>query len=150
MLDPKYRLRSHRELQREAIRLANTYAHFSQSQPFYRNKAVHTPFSAYEWAIADYFGKPKVHEIDIQQWTGEVGQTIRIQATDNLMVLRVSVTIRETFFVMEEGEAVQSKTEPSIWMYTTRTPIQPKPGVWLEVVAYDLPGHTGENFLVVK
>jgi hypothetical protein len=88
MLDPKYRLRSHRELQREAIRRASTYAHFSQSQPFYSNKAVGTPFSAYEWAVADYFGKPKVLEIDIQQWTGEAGQTIRIQARDNLMVLR--------------------------------------------------------------
>jgi hypothetical protein len=150
MLDPKYRLRSHRELQREAIRRASTYAHFSQSQPFYLNKAVGTPFSAYEWAVADYFGKPKVLEIDIQQWTGEAGQTIRIQARDNLMVLRVCVKIRETLFILEEGEATQSKTEPSVWMYTTRTPIRPKPGVWLNVVAYDLPGNMGENFLIVK
>jgi hypothetical protein len=150
MLDPKQRLRSHRELQREAIRMASTYAHFSQDQPFYLNKAVNTPFSAYEWAVADYFGKPRVLGIDIGQWTGGAGQAIRIQASDNLMVLRVSLAIRETFYVMEEGDAVQSRTEPSIWTYTTRTPLQPGPGVWLSAAAYDLPGHKGENFLVVK
>jgi hypothetical protein len=150
MLDPNRRLHSHREIQREAIRKASTYAHFSQNQALYLNKAVGTRLSAYEWAVADYFGKPKVQQMDIRGWTGEVGQTILIHAQDNLMVLHVYVKIRETSLVLEEGEAKQSKAEPSIWIYTTRTAIQPKPGVWLDVVAYDLPGNTGENFLVVK
>jgi hypothetical protein len=150
MLDPKRRLLSQREVQREAIRRASTYAHFSQSQPFYLNKAVGTRLSAYEWAVADYFGKPQVLRIDICQWDGGIGQPIWIQARDNLMVLRVCLKIRDTAFILEEGDAKQSKTDPSLWMYTTRTAVQPKPGVWLDVVAYDLPGNTGENFLVVK
>ena len=150
MLDPNRRLLSHREIQREAIRRASTYAHFSQSQPLYLNKAVGTPLNAYEWAVADYFGKPEVLQIDICQWDGGIGQPIWIQARDNLIVLRVYVKIRDTSLILEEGEAKQSKTDPSLWMYTTSTAIQPKPGVWLDVVAYDLPGNTGENFLVVK
>src|SRR5215216_4597168 len=132
------------------MRLASTYAHFSESQPFYLNKAVGRPLSAYEWAVTDYFGKPRVMQIDICQWDGAIGQPIWIEARDNLMVLRVYVKIRDTSLILEEGEAKQSKTEPSLWMYTTHTAIQPKPGVWLDVVAYDLPGNTGENFLVVK
>ena len=40
--------------------------------------------SAYEWALADFFGKPEVLGIDICGWTGEVGQTLRIQARDYL------------------------------------------------------------------
>jgi hypothetical protein len=75
---------------------------------------------------------------------------IRIQARDNLIVLRVSVKIREMSLILEEGEAVESETEPFLWTYTTHTAIQPKPGIWLEVVAYDLPGNTGQKFLVVK
>ena len=106
--------------------------------------------SAYEWALADFFGKPEVLGIDICGWTGEVGQTLRIQARDNLMVLTVSLKIRENGFILEEGEAVESKTEPGIWTYTTRSTIQPKPGIWLDVVAYDLPGNMGQKFLVVK
>ena len=150
MLDPNRRLLSHREIQREAIRRASTYAHFSQSQPLYLNKAVGTPLNAYEWAVADYFEKPRVLQIDIGEWTGGVGQMIRIEARDSLMVLRVCVKIRDTSFILEEGEAKRNKTEPFGWIYTTRTPIQLKPGIWLDVVAYDLPGNTGENFLVVK
>lgn len=150
MLDPSRRLRSHKELQRDLIRQASTYAHFSQNQPLYLNRAAGTPLSAYEWAVADYFGKPKVQEIDICQWTGEVGQTIRIQARDNLVVLRVCVKIWEKSLLLEEGEAIESETEPCGWTYITRTSIQPNPGVWLEAVAYDLPGNTGQKFLVVR
>jgi hypothetical protein len=150
MLDPSRRLRSHKELQRDAIRRASTYAHFSQNPALYLNKAVGTPLSAYEWAVADYFGKPKVLDIDICRWTGEAGQTIRIQARDNLVVLRVNVKIWENSFLLEEGEAIESETEPVVWTYITHTAIQPKPGIWLDVVAYDLPGNTGQKFLVVK
>ena len=150
MLDPRRRLRSHRDLQLEAIRRASTYAHFSQNQPLYLNKAVGTPLCAYEWAVADYFGKPRVGQIDISQWSGGIGQTIRIQATDNLVVLRVHVKICDGACIWEEGDAKQSDTDRSAWLYTTRTALQPGPGVWLDVVAYDLPGNMGENFLVVK
>jgi hypothetical protein len=150
MLDPSRRLRSHKELQRDAIRQASTYAHFSQNQALYSIKAVGTPLSAYEWAVADFFGKPQVLGIDIREWSGEMGQTIRIQARDNLMVLRVCVKIREAGLILEEGEALQSETDPSVWTYKTHTAIAPKPGVWLDVVAYDLPGNTGQKFLVVK
>jgi hypothetical protein len=150
MLDPSRRLRSHKELQREAIRKASTYAHFSQNEALYLNRAVGTPLSAYEWAVADYMGKPKVLGIDICDWTGDIGEMIRIQARDNVVVLRVYVKIWEKSLLLEEGEAVESETEPFGWTYITRSPIQPKPGIWLEAVAYDLPGNRGQKFLVVK
>ncbi len=89
MLDPSRRLRSHKELQQEAIRQASTYAHFSQDQALYLNRSVGTPLNPYEWAVADYLGKPKVLDIDICGWTGDAGQVIHIQARDNLAVLRV-------------------------------------------------------------
>lgn len=150
MLDPQGRLLSHRELQRQAIRRASTYAYFSQCEALYLDKSVGTPLSAYEWAIADSFGQPRVLQIDIGGWSGGIGQAIRIQATDNLMVLRVRVKIWDGTRIREEGEATPSQTERSTWIYTTRTALQPRPGVWLDVVASDLPGNTGANFLVVK
>jgi hypothetical protein len=150
MLDPSRRLRSHKELQRDAIRQASTYAHFSQTQALYLNRSVGTPLSAYEWAVADYFGKPKVLDIDISRWNGEADQLIHIHARDNLAVLRVYVQIWDKSLLLEEGEAIESETDRLGWMYFTHSAIQPKPGLWLEVTAYDLPGNKGQKFLIVK
>ncbi len=58
--------------------------------------------------------------------------------------------IWEKALLLEEGEAIESETDPLGWMYITHTAIEPKPGVWLGVTAYDLPGNKGQKFLVVK
>ncbi len=139
--------------QQDAIRSASSYAHFSQNQSFYQNKAVGTALSAYQWALADYFGTPEVQEIDVSGWTGEVGQSIVIKARDNLMVLHVDVMISEGNrgrSVFEAGEAEQSDTDRSLWIYTTSTVVPQKRGVSVDVVAYDLPGNSGERSLELE
>jgi hypothetical protein len=136
--------------QLEAIRLATTYANFAQNQPLYEHKAIGTPLSAYSVALADYFGKPEVLSIDISNWTGEIGQTIRIKARDNIMVLKVCVMIREnnaSETALEAGEAVQSETDRFLWTYTTTALVPQTPGTRLDVFAYDLPGNMGGDFL---
>ncbi len=138
--------------QRETIRSATSYAHFAHNQALYLNKAVGTLLSAYQWAMIDYYGKPQVLEIDISNWTGEIGQRIQIKAKDNLMVLSVRVRIREndvSQIELERGEAVQSKTDRLLWTYTTRMTL-PQNGIRLEVLAYDLPGNMGEKSLILE
>lgn len=139
--------------QQDAIRSASSYAHFSQNQSLYQNKAVGSALSAYQWALADYFGMPEVEEIDVSGWTGEVGQSIVIRARDNLMVLHVDVMISEGSegnSVFESGDAEQSDTDRSLWIYTTSTAVPQKPGVCVDVVAYDLPGNSGESCLKLE
>ena len=143
---------SHRA-QLDAIRSASNYAHFAQNELVYVNKSVGTWFNSYNWAIADYFGKPEVVEIDISHWTGEVGQPICIKAKDNILVFRVNLWIWNTAdsnALFEAGEAEQSKEDRSLWIYTTSSNVPHGPGVRVDVVAYDLPGNSGAGFLELE
>jgi len=130
----------------EAFMQASTYANFAHQQPLYMNRAIGTPLSAYDWAVADYFGKPQVLDLDASEWTGGTGQTIRIRAKDNVRVLAVRVVIRDggqDGTVLEEGEAEQSETDSLLWTFTTCRSVTHKPGSRLDVLAFDLPGNVG-------
>lgn len=125
---------------------AANYATFARNQSVYLNKSVGTPLSAYNWAVADYFGIPEVLEVDLTRWTKEAGQTLLIKARDNFMVLSVRVMIRDnrdSLNALEEGEAVQSETDELMWMYTVQTPLHTRSCTRLDVFAMDLPGNVG-------
>jgi hypothetical protein len=127
----------------DAFREATTYAKFAQEQPVYIEIAKRTGSTAYNVAIADWFGAPKVLEINVDDWTGEVGQTIRVKARDKVMVTRVTVVIRDANEnVLEAGEAVQSKEGNAWWNYTTQSVIKMTPFPIVEATAQDLPGNT--------
>src|SRR6476469_8400605 len=63
--------RSHRAGLREAI----TFAHYAEREEIYINKARETGATAYNMAIVDWLGAPKVLEINVDDWNGEIGQT---------------------------------------------------------------------------
>jgi hypothetical protein len=136
--------------QQDAFRLATQYAVVAKDHPVYANLAKGGAATAYNFAVADYFGEPKVLDIDISNWTGQVGQEIRVRATDDTLVSRVHVMIRvsnATPTVLEEGDAIRSTTDGLLWVYTTKTAISMNPGTRLDVMAYDLPGNTGADSL---
>jgi hypothetical protein len=128
--------------QQDVLRLAATYAEFAEREPVYINKAMETGTTAYNLAIVDCLGAPKVLEINVDNWTGKIGQTIRVKARDNVMVARVTVVIRPAAGnVLEAGEAIQSEEGSVWWNYTTQAlaPMTPFPIV--EATAQDLPGN---------
>ena len=104
----------------EAFRQASAYAKSAKTEELYVQKAKETGSISYNLAIADWFGAPKILEINMDGWTGQMGQTIRMKARDNFMVACVAVVIRDTEgCVLEAGEAIQSKVDGSWWHYTT-------------------------------
>ena len=130
----------------EAFRQATTYAKFAKNQPVYIDKAKGTRASAYNVAVADWFGQPVVLDIDISGWTGQIGQTINVKAQDDMKVTSVQVMIREsngTATALEQGEAVQSEIDGLMWAYTTTTLVPMTPGTRLDASARDLPGNIG-------
>ena len=130
---------SHREALREAI----TFANFVETHEVYIHKAMELGTTPYNLAITDWFGAPKVLEIDVDSWTGEKGQTIRVKAKDNVMVARVIVVIRDSNEnVLENGEAVPSAEDSAWWNYTTQSQIKMTPFPTVEATAEDLPGNT--------
>lgn len=128
--------------QQEEFRKASIYAKTAMSQPVYQQKAAQEDMSAYNAAMADYFGKPKILEIDASNWVGEPGQVIRVQAKDDTQVASVQITIRhQNGTIFEEGQAVQSETDGLWWVYTTTSaaPLDTNPDII--ALVKDLPGN---------
>jgi len=126
----------------EAFRQATVYAKVAKGQPLYIDKAEGTAMTPYNLAVADWFHKPKVLEIDARGWDGEVGQPIHVKAMDDVQVKRVTVTIKDgSNSLLEEGNAIQSLTDGLMWTYTTTTLLPAESSPVVTVTAEDLPGH---------
>ena len=130
---------SHREALREAI----TFANFVETHEVYIHKAMELGTTPYNLAITDWFGSPKVLEIDVDGWTGEVGQTIRVKAKDDTRVTQVTVRITaadET--LLEQGEAAQ--VDNLWWAYTSTTVVADPASARIVATAEDRPGNRAE------
>ena len=126
----------------DAMRKAATYASFASRHDAYLARAAETGAAPYSLALTDWFGAPRVLQIDVDAWTGEIGQTIRVKARDNVSVAAVTIVIRDAQGnLLERGEAVQSAAGSAWWHYTTRTRIPMNPFPALEATARDLPGN---------
>jgi len=124
--------------QQEKFRDAIEYAKTAKTQQIYIDKAEGTGRTPANVAMADFFHAPEVLELDINNWHGEVGQVIRIKATDDVKVTQLNVLITDgAGTVLEQGAAVQD--ENRWWSYTTTAVAADNPRVI--VTARDLPGN---------
>lgn len=118
--------KAHRQRFRQAARRARWLAH---EHPIYARLAKGTWKSPYNFALSDWFHPPEIHQIKRQK-----GQ-ILVEATDNIMVARVRVTIRdEQGKVIESGEATKGKG--NWWKFMPQTT-----GRSILAEAWDLPQH---------
>jgi hypothetical protein len=108
---------------------SSDYASWASKQiPVYAELAAADPMrNAYNFAIADWFKPPVIH--CVEQRKGY----IRVEATDNVQVARVRVTIQdEEGKVIEKGEAIRSRG--NWWKFATQTK-----GHTIIAEAWDLP-----------
>lgn len=112
----------------ESFADSSAYGKWAQTQPVYVELAAATPMrTAYNFAIKDWWKPPVIHRIERQK-----GQ-IRVEATDNIGVVRVRVTVRdEQGLIMEQGEA--TRTRGNWWKFTPQTE-----GRSILAEAWDLP-----------
>src|SRR5436190_16003822 len=104
----------------EAFRHAIAYAKSAKDETIYLTKAQGKNMSAFNAAVADWFNKPEVLEINIDSWTGDPGQTIRVKAQDDTQVTKVHVQITDgAGNLLEQGEATPA--DGLWWEYTTTT-----------------------------
>ncbi len=130
-------------IQQAAVRDAAIYACYAEHADDYICRARELGTTAYALAFADWYGTPRVLEIDVDHWMGNAGETIRVKAKDNVMVARVMLVIRDPQGqTLESGEAVQSSAGNAWWSYATQShvPITPFPTV--QAIAFDLPGNS--------
>ena len=82
----------------------------AKSQPIYGELAAGTIKSAYNFALSDWFNPPVIHCVERKDGL------IRVEASDNVMVARVVVTILDgDGNVIEKGEAL--KVDERWWEY---------------------------------
>jgi len=148
MFDDNQEYAKTQNMHQAIIREACTSANFAQAQEVYINQAKATGATAYSTAVTDWSGAPEVLEIDVDDWTGEIGQPIHVKARDTVMVARVSVVIRDAQEnVLEMGEAVQSEAGSDWWDYITKSLVPMNPFPIVEAIAQDLPGNS-DSFVI--
>lgn len=129
---------------REQFRKATSYAKSSMAIPerktAYERKAA-SGVTAYNLALADYFGAPKVQAIDAGLYDGTIGSQLHIEATDNFQVQSVEVSILAPDGTMlEKGQALRQEGTDS-WTYVATTFNDSLMGSTIEVQAVDIPGN---------
>ena len=95
-------------------------------------------------AIRDAMRPPVVEGVNLDGYTGKLGEIIQVKATDDFRVVEVKVTVRGTGGeLIEEGMAELSSADGE-WRYTTRTEVASGQSVSVMAVARDNPGNTAE------
>jgi len=86
----------------------------AKSQPIYAQLAAGTILSPYNIALSDWFHPPVIHEVKCEEGR------ILVNATDNVLVVRVFVTIlNEEGEIREKGEGLRG--EGDWWEYGSAT-----------------------------
>jgi hypothetical protein len=117
------------------FRQASAYARSaSKTTPLYAELAKGTAKNAYNIALSDWFKAPVIHRV----W--RLADRIRVEASDNVLVTRVVITISdEQGRVLEQGEAV--RIDDVGWEYITSTP----QGATVIAEAFDLAGNVARQ-----
>lgn len=103
----------------------------AKTHPIYARLAQQRQIPAYNIALSDWFHAPVIHEVSQQ------AGRIRVNATDNVQVAKVLVTIlNERGETLEQGEAASAINDPW-WEFETAVPTDGK----IIVEAFDLAGN---------
>ncbi|MES2731206.1 MAG: hypothetical protein V4714_05635 [Bacteroidota bacterium] len=103
----------------------------------------------YTVAVADFLRGPDIEEIEFTNYTGKVGDTIRIRVMDNFRVDDVHVTIENTDgSLVEKGNALQ---QPNVidWLYTATKANASLDGDKITIRANDFPGNIDTEVKVI-
>ncbi|MDR2026182.1 MAG: hypothetical protein LBQ01_01320 [Prevotellaceae bacterium] len=110
-------------------------------------KRKKTPFIV---AVADFFNAPEIENIDLSNYTGTPGDTIKVTVTDDVTVKSVSVSIiNADGSTVEEGSAV-ADASGYVWTYTAVQNNDNLEGDKIVVAVSDLPGNLTEESKTVN
>lgn len=93
-------------------------------------------------AVTDWFRPPVVRRFLLEEYQGNIGGRIEVDATDDSAVASVEVVIR----LASDGEEVERGSAVLIdgrWLYTAIAPIAPGEAITIEAIAKDHPGNEG-------
>ena len=101
--------------------------------------------SAFNVAVADFMSAPEIDEIDVTNYTGAVGSTIRVRAMDDFLVSRVLIIVENSDgTIADQGDAVLDANGLD-WIWTATTNNASLTGDKITVRVNDLPGNETEK-----
>ena len=114
------------------------------------NRAAKKGQTGYNVAVADFFHAPDIHNIDVSGYTGNPGDAIRIQVSDDFSVKEVKVTITNADgSLVEEGNATPD-AGGYYWTYTVTAVNDSLDGDKIEITVSDLPGNVTQDTVNVS
>ena len=123
---------------KEGVQYAKAQMKVPEMKALYQSGINESRRSAYAVALTDFLTKPVVKDIDRTVYTGAIGQTIKVRATDDFKVKGVVVTIFDpTGVVIESGSATLPETSASFWQYVTTAANATLTGSKIRAVATD-------------
>ena len=129
---------SHWQRFKEAV----AYARKAQANPEYKAEAEARHTTAFKVATADFLHPPEISKVDLDDYHGHVGDSIRIHADDDVSVTMVGVLIvDEENHLIEMGMAWR---DGAAWRYDATHETKAH-HVRVVVDAADLPGHLAEG-----
>lgn len=128
-------------IQQQAFREAAAYGKAMKGEQIYISKADGTALTPYNVAVADWFNRPEILEVNTMAWHGAAGDMIRMRVQDDVRVDQVTVMISDgEGTVLESGQAGEKGA--LWWEYVTTSDVSGS--LTLTVAARDLPGHVAE------
>jgi hypothetical protein len=126
--------------------VASRWAHTFLVDPAMRKvyqQGCHDHLTPHNVAVRDYLLAPAVDAIDLESYTGNPGDVIRVLASDDFKIVRMAVQILTVDGqILEEGEA-DWNAGAGCWVYKARTQVRPETTVLIQAAATDLPGNRG-------
>ncbi len=132
-----------RERFQQASRYASAVQHDALLNALYATRKRGKYESAYTVALADFHNAPKISALAVNKREVAGNDEIQINASDDFMVIRVSIEMfAADDSLIERGEATQkSKKRIDGWFYIPAIAQPTKPGMKIIAAAYDRPGN---------
>lgn len=132
---------------RERFRQAATYTKAALANPLtravYEEAAQSRRLPITSVAMADWLNGPTIQGIDLDGYDGDAGDTILVEARDDLRVMGVTVSLTEVGGApIESGPALEEAPGSGHWVFTTTMPVTTGSTVQVTAIATDRPGGT--------
>ena len=134
---------AHLQQFKEAVFYAKSVLNDAVQKGEYKSAAKNGE-SAFNVAVADFLKLPTVEELDFSQYTGQIGNKIRVRAMDNFKLTNVTVTIYKADNTVVETGIATAGTNGLDWFYTTTHQNTSMTGGRVLAKITDTPGHVVE------
>jgi len=104
--------------------------------------------TAYTIAVADFLNAPDISEIDLTNYQGRIGDTIRVKVIDDFKVKFVKINIyNQNGVLLERGHAFN---QGDYWLYTIVKENDNLDGDKIIIQASDIPGNLTEKQQIIS